>query len=227
MSPCVLSYYGSSGTAVDPECHSGATAVQSNRRSQHDEDRVSLTLDQEWFATGAVAGSALRAGIRNENAGRDIGRDWHQILNAALSFNWNEQPYRQQYDFQFPQHGLQWYVEEMTFAACPEWRRQAVPDRRIAGGPVQHRSESGGRFGFRRAPVWRRDARDGSLGSGPPWPPIELECDQQLSAQRAGPQRRPARARDCLERRSRAAIRGGRLALSATWYNSDLQNRIL
>ncbi len=226
MSPCVLSYYGSSGLPDDPECHSGATAVQSNRRSQHDEDRVSLTLNQEWFAT--VAGSALRAGIWNENAGRDIGRDWHQILDATLSFNWNEQPYRQQYDLQFRQHVLQWYVEEMTLAARPEWRRQTVPDRPVAGGSVQQRSEPESRFGFRRAPVGRRDARDGGRGSGPvPWPPLELRGDHQLAAQRAGPHRRPARARDCLEHRCRAAVRGGRLALGTTWYNSDFQNRIL
>ena len=87
----IFNYYGSGGPAVDPTCHSGATAVQSYRHSHYGKDRVGVTLDEEWFATLGAAGSTLRAGLWYENTRRDLGRDWHQILDPTLSFNWNEQ----------------------------------------------------------------------------------------------------------------------------------------
>ena len=112
----IFNYYGSGGPAVDPACHPGAAAVQSYRHSHYGKDRVGVTLDEEWFAAVGAAGSALRAGIWYENARRDLGRDWHRILDPTLSFNWHEQPYWQQYDWQFPQHVFKWYVEETIFA---------------------------------------------------------------------------------------------------------------
>ena len=55
-----------------------------------------MTLDEEWFATIGAVGSTLRAGIWYEDSRRDLGRDWHRILDPTLTFNWDERPYWQQ-----------------------------------------------------------------------------------------------------------------------------------
>ena len=107
----IFNYYGSGGPAVDPACHPGATAVQSYRHSHYGKDRVGLTLDEEWFASLGAAGSTLRAGIWYEDSRRDLGRDWHRILDPIVSFQWNEQAYWHQYEWDFPQHVFKWYVE--------------------------------------------------------------------------------------------------------------------
>ena len=111
-----FNYYGSGGPGVDPACHPGATAVQSYRHSHYGKDRVGVTLDEEWFTTVGAAGSTLRAGLWYEDSRRDLGRDWHQILDPTLNFNWNEQAYWHQYEWDFPQHVGKWYVEETLYA---------------------------------------------------------------------------------------------------------------
>ena len=112
----IFNYYGSGGPGVDPACHPGATAVQSYRHSHYGKDRVGVTLDEEWFTTIGDAGSTLRAGIWYEDSRRDLGRDWHQMLDPTLNFNWNEQAYWHQYEWDFPQHIFKWYVEETLYA---------------------------------------------------------------------------------------------------------------
>ena len=113
----IFNYYGSGGPEVDPACHPDATAVQSYRHSHYGKDRVGVTLDEEWFTTVGAAGSTLRAGIWYENSRRDLGRDWHQMLDPRLSFKWNEQAYWHQYEWDFPQRVFKWYVEETLYAA--------------------------------------------------------------------------------------------------------------
>ena len=112
----IFNYYGSGGAAVDPACHPDATAVQSYRHSHYGKDRFGVTLDEEWFATLGAAGSTLRAGIWYEDSRRDLGRDWHRILDPSIGFNWDERPYWQQYEWEFPQQVFKWYLEETIFA---------------------------------------------------------------------------------------------------------------
>ena len=69
----IFNYYGAGGPAVDPACHSDATAVQSYRHSHYGKDRFGVTLDEEWFATIGAVGSTLRAGIWYEDSRRDWG----------------------------------------------------------------------------------------------------------------------------------------------------------
>ncbi len=114
----IFNYYGSGGAEVDPACHPGATAVQSYRHSHYGKDRIGLTLDEEWFADVGAAVSKLRTGLWYERSRRDLGRDWHQILDPTVSFAWNQQAYWHQYEWDFPQHVFRWYVEE-TFYAGP------------------------------------------------------------------------------------------------------------
>ena len=112
----IFNYYGAGGPEVDPACHPDATAVQSYRHSHYGKDRVGLTLDEEWLSTVGGAASTLRAGIWYEGSRRDLGRDWHQMLDPELSFKWKEQAYWHQYEWDFPQGVLKWYVEETVYA---------------------------------------------------------------------------------------------------------------
>ena len=78
---------------------------------------------------------------------------------------------------------------DLRRAVRPERRDQAVHGRRVARGPVQRRSEPGGRFGFGPALLRGCDIRD--AGRGPR--PVrglrrELQGDQQSAARGAGAQ---------------------------------------
>ncbi len=114
----IFNYYGSGGPEVDPACHTDATAVQSFRHSHYGKDRIGVTLDEEWFADVGAATSTLRAGIWYEKSRRDLGRDWHRILDPTLNLRWDERPYWHQYEWDFPQNVFRWYVEE-TLDAGP------------------------------------------------------------------------------------------------------------
>ena len=111
----LFNYYGSGGPEVDPACHPGATAVQSYRHSHYAKDRVGITLDEEWLTTIGNAGSKLRAGIWYEDSNRGLGRDWHQILDPVINFQWNAKPYWHQYEWEFPQSIMMLYAEETLF----------------------------------------------------------------------------------------------------------------
>ena len=112
----IFNYYGSGGPEVDPACHPGATAVQSYRHSHYGKNRLGVTIDGEWSALfGGGRGSVLRAGIWYENSRRDLGRDWHRILDPAINFKWDEQAYWHQYEWDFPQDIFKWYVEETLY----------------------------------------------------------------------------------------------------------------
>ena len=112
----IFNYYGSGGSHVDPACHPGATAVQSFRHSHYGKERFGLTLDEEWFTAIGAAGNTLRAGLWYEGSRRFLGRDWHRILDPSLDYHWDDNPYWQQYDWDFPQTVLKWYVEDTVYA---------------------------------------------------------------------------------------------------------------
>ncbi|MXX76183.1 MAG: TonB-dependent receptor [Holophagales bacterium] len=112
----LFNYYGPGGPEVDPACHPGATAVQSYRHSHYGKDRVGVTLDQEWLTTIGSTGSKLRAGIWYEDSKRDLGRDWHQILDPVINFQWHATPYWHQYQWEFPQSVMMLYAEETLYA---------------------------------------------------------------------------------------------------------------
>lgn len=111
----IYNYYGASGPEVDPACHPGATAVQSFRHSHYGKDRIGITVDQEWVTLIGSAGSTLRSGIWYERSKRLLGRDWHRILDPSLNFQFDERAYWHQYDWEFPQSVFRWYVEETVY----------------------------------------------------------------------------------------------------------------
>ena len=207
----IFNYYGSGGPAVDPACHPGATAVQSYRHSHYGKDRFGVTLDEEWFTTIGAAGSTLRAGIWYEDSRRDLGREWHQMLDPTLNFNWHEQPYWQQYEWDFPQRVFKLYVEETIFAG--PFALSGGVKQFLVGlsreGHVQRRPGSRGRLRLEPAVLRRRHVRDAGRGARPVRGLFrELQGAQRPAPRGAGTEPGPARARNRLERRRRPAVLG-------------------
>ena len=109
--------YGGAGPEFDPACYpAGAVPVQSYRHSHYGKERVGLTLDGDWFGELAGGGNRLRAGLWAEDGRRDLGRDWHSVVDARVSHHFDDTPYWRQYDWEFPQSVIKWYVEDTLFA---------------------------------------------------------------------------------------------------------------
>ena len=208
----IFNFYGSGGPAVDPACHPGATAVQSYRHSHYGKDRLGVTLDEEWLATIGTAGSVLRAGIWYERSRRDLGRDWHRILDPTLNFEWHREAYWHQYEWNFPQDVMKWYLEETLY----------VGPFALTGGAKQFLVGVSREDQFAVSPTLKVDSDSDLLLSGgvtyetPPRGPRpvrrlrrELQGDQQHAARGSGPQPGSPRARDRLEHRCRHAVRRG------------------
>ena len=225
----IFNYYGSGGPQVDPACHPGATAVQSYRHSHYGKDRIGVTLDEEWFTTVGAAGSTLRAGIWYEDSRRDLGRDWHQILDPTLSFKWNEQAYWHQYEWDLPQHVFKWYMEETIYAgpfALSGGLKQFLVgvsrddlfdvDRELAVDSDSKLLISGGVT--YETPVEGLDLFAGYAENFKAISSTLLEV--------------PGRSLDALKPETASNIdvglqySGERVALSATWYTIDFENRI-
>ncbi|MDE2741018.1 MAG: TonB-dependent receptor [Gemmatimonadota bacterium] len=225
----IFNYYGSGGPEVDPACHPDATAVQSYRHSHYGKDRVGVTLDEEWFTTIGTAGSTLRAGIWYEDSRRHLGRDWHQMLDPTLSFDWNEQAYWHQYEWDFPQHIFKWYAEETIF----------VGPLSLSGGVKQFLVGVSREDQFNVDPDLEVDSDSDLLFSGgityeTPVEGLDLFAgySENFRAISATLLEVPGRSLDLLEPETAANIdvglqyAGERLALSATWYTIDFENRI-
>ncbi len=225
----IFNYYGSGGPAVDPACHPGATAVQSYRHSHYGKDRVGVTLDEEWFTTVGAAGSRLRAGIWYEDSRRDLGRDWHQILDPTLNFNWNEQAYWYQYEWDFPQRVFKWYVEETLYAG----------PFALSGGVKQFLVgvSRDDRFGVDPELAVDSDSKllvSGGVTYETPVEGLNLFAgySENFKAISANLLEVPGRSLDLLEPETASNIdvglqySGDRVALGATWYTIDFENRI-
>ena len=224
-----FNYYGSGGPAVDPACHPDATAVQSYRHSHYGKDRVGVTLDEEWFTLVGAAGSTLRAGLWYEDSRRDLGRDWHQMLDPTLSFKWNEQTYWHQYEWDFPQHVFKWYVEETLYAGPVA----------LSGGVKQFLVGVSRDDLFGVDPDLVVDSNSSLLLSGgityeTPVEGLDLFAGyaENFKAISSSLLEVPGRSLDLLEPETASNIdvglqyAGDRVALSATWYVIDFQNRI-
>ena len=225
----IFNYYGSGGPAVDPACHPGATAVQSYRHSHYGKDRLGVTLDEEWFTPIGAAGSTLRAGIWYEDSQRDLGRDWHQMLDPMLSFQWDEQAYWQQYEWDFPQRVFKWYVEETIYAG----------PFALSGGVKQFLIGVSREDLFNVDPDLEVDSDSNLLFSGgvtyeTPVAGLDLFAgySENFKAISATLLEVPGRSLDLLEPETASNIdvglqySGERLALGATWYTIDFENRI-
>ena len=225
----LFNYYGAGGPEVDPACHPGATAVQSFRHSHYGKDRLGFTLDETWTGAIGAAGNALRAGLWFENSTRILGRDWHRILDPRINITSDEAPYWQQYDWDFPQQIFKWYVEDTIYAG----------PLAISGGVKQFLVDVSRRDLFGVDPGLAVDSDSDLLFSGgvtleTPVEGFELFAgyaqnfkslaDRLLEA--------PGRSLAALEPETAANVdvgmrySGDRVALGATWYHIDFNNRI-
>ena len=225
----IFNYYGSGSPEVDPACHPDATAVQSYRHSHYGKDRFGVTLDEEWFTTVAAAGSKLRAGIWYEDSRRDLGRDWHQMLDPTLNFNWNEQAYWHQYEWDFPQHIFKWYVEETLYAG----------PFALSGGIKQFLVGVSREDLFNVDPELAVDSDSSLLLSGgvtyeTPVEGLDLFAGyaENFKAISSSLLEVPGRSLNLLEPETASNVdvglqySGDRVALGATWYTIDFENRI-
>ncbi len=225
----IFNYYGAGGPAVDPACHPGATAVQSYRHSHYGKDRFGVTLDEEWLATMGPAGSALRAGIWYEDSRRDLGRDWHRMLDPMLSFKWDEQAYWHQYEWEFPQHVFKWYVEETLY----------VGPFALTGGVKQYRIGVSRDDQFLANPSRSVDSDSDLLFSGgvtyeTPVEGLDLFAGYAENFRAIGSTllEVPGRSLDLLEPETASNLDvglqygGDRVAFSVTRYSIDFTNRI-
>ena len=225
----IYNYYGSGGPEVDPGCHPGATAVQSYRHSHYGKDRLGLTLDGEWSAFIGGASSALRAGIWYEGSRRDLGRDWHRMLDPELSFKWDERPYWHQYEWDFPQHVFKLYLEETVYAG----------PLAVSAGVKQFRIGVSREDKFKVDPDLTVDSDSDLLFSGgvtyeTPVEGLDLFAGyaENFKAISSTLLEVPGRTLDLLEPETASNIdvglqyAGERVALSAALYSIDFQNRI-
>ena len=225
----IFNYYGAGGPEVDPACHPGATAVQSYRHSHYGKDRVGVTLDGEWSVPIGRGGSALRGGIWYENSRRDLGRDWHRMLDPKLSFKWDEQAYWHQYEWDFPQDVFKWYLEETLY----------VGSLALTGGIKQFLVDVSREDQFHLNPALGIDTDSDLLFSGgvtyeTPVEGLNLFAGyaENFKAISSTLLEVPGRSLDRLKPETASNIDVGlqyareRVALSATWYTIDFENRV-
>ena len=222
--------YGGAGPEYDPACHpAGAVPVQSYRHSHYGKRRLGLTADQEWFHPVGEGGNRLRAGVWYEAGRRDLGRDWHKIIDARVGPRFDERPYWRQYDWAFPQDLFKWYVED-SFYAGPF---------AFSGGVKQFVIDVSRSDRFGATPGLAIDSGSAPLVSGgvtytAPVEGLELFAGyaQNFKALTDRLLEAPGRSLDGLEPETADNVdvgvryTGERASVMATWYRIDFRNRI-
>ncbi len=225
----IFNYYGAGGPEVDPACHPGASAVQSFRHSHYGKDRLGFTLDEEWTGAVGAAGNTLRAGLWFEDSTRILGRDWHRILDPRVNIAFDEKPYWQQYDWDFPQQVFKWYVEDTIYAG----------PLAVSGGVKQFLVNVSRRDLFGIDPGLGVDSDSDLLFSGgvtleTPVDGLELFAGYAENFKSLADRllEVPGRSLAALEPETATNVdvgmrySGENVALGATWYDIDFDNRI-
>ncbi len=222
--------YGGAGPEFDPACYPAeAIPVQSYRHSHYGKERVGLTLDGDWFGELAMGGNRLRAGLWAEDGRRDLGRDWHKIMDARVSQRYDDTPYWRQYDWEFPQSTIKWYVEDTLFAG----------PLAINAGVRQYLVEVGRRDHFGETAELSVSSDSDLLLSGgftytAPISGLELFAGYAQNFKSLSDRllEVPGRSLEGLEPETADNLdfglryTGDRLAATATYYRIDFQNRI-
>ncbi len=222
--------YGGTGPEFDPACYPAeAIPVQSYRHSHYGKERVGLTLDGDWFGELAMGGNRLRAGLWAEDGRRDLGRDWHKIMDARVSQRYDDTPYWRQYDWEFPQSTIKWYVEDTLFAG----------PLAINAGVRQYLVEVGRRDHFGETAELSVSSDSDLLLSGgftytAPLSGLELFAGYAQNFKSLSDRllEVPGRSLEGLEPETADNLdfglryTGDRLAATATYYRIDFQNRI-
>ena len=90
---------------------SSAIAVQSYRHTHYKKDRTGLTLDFTLVNDIAGYDNELRGGLWYEDTTRDEYRDWHKVTDASVGSGFDAAPYYIQYSYSFPQETSKWYLQ--------------------------------------------------------------------------------------------------------------------
>ena len=222
--------YGGGGPEYDPACHpANAVPLQSWRHSHYGKERAGIMLDAEWSRPVGEGTNRLRAGLWYEDGRRDLGRDWHRILDARAGPRHDAIPYWHQYEWDFPQSLVKWHVEN-TFRSGG-WT--------VSAGAKQYLVEVGREDVFGLEPNRQISSDSDVLFSGgviyvPPIDGLELFAgyaenfkslsDRLLEVPRrdlAGLNPETAKNLDIGIRYS-----GGRVSFTGAYYDIDFNNRV-
>ena len=225
--------YGGGGPEYDPGCYpANAVPVQTLRMAHYGKERFGFSLDHEWLtaigSSGRV-GNTLRAGVWHEDARRRLGRDWHKVIDARVGVQWDHAPYWRQYDWDFPKQVFKWYVEDTV----------DVGDFALTAGVKQFLVdlERSDRFGVTDAFALDSDSEvlfSGGVTWDAPVDGMELFAGYSENFRAFSPRvlEVPGRSLDELEPESASNVdfgvrySGERLAMTATWYDIDFDNRV-
>ena len=119
----ITSPYGGAGPQFDPDCYgAGAIPVSSHRHTNYNKDRYGINADFIWDTTIADMPNTVRGGFWYEDYSREEYRSWHQLVDAATSDRWQDNPYWIQYSREFPVDTLMAYVENELDAGFAKFR---------------------------------------------------------------------------------------------------------
>lgn len=105
--------YGGAGPEYDPTCYAdGAIGAQSYRHTHYQKERYGFTADGAWDASFGNVDNRLRGGIWYEDGKREEYRDWHQIADTRVGYEYEDTAYWLQYDRQYPQSTFKWFIED-------------------------------------------------------------------------------------------------------------------
>jgi iron complex outermembrane receptor protein len=223
--------YGGAGPEYDPACHApGAVAVQSYRTTNYKKERVGFTLDGEWTADLAGMDNSLRGGLWYEDQTRDETRTWQKINDTRVGMDFDSAAYWTQYDRSYPQEVLKWYLQDTISLASVSFTagvKQFLVD-------VERKDNFGD-----SANVSVNSDSDLLLSTGVVWetPVAGLEAfagyAENFKAIGDGILERPNSDLSALEPETSENVevglryRGDRLFLSAAYYDTTFNNRII
>lgn len=222
--------YGGAGPEYDPACHPpDAIPVQSFRHSHYGKLRTGLVLDGEWGAEVAGMRNRLRAGLWVEDGRRDLGRDWHRILDTREGVDYEAAPYWHQYEWEFPQSIAKLHLEDTLTRGAVE----------VSFGVSKHFVEVGRKDAFGEAESLTVSSDSDLLVStgviyDTPLAGLQLFAGRSQNFKSLSDRLFEVPGRDLSQLSPETAdntdlgarYTGERLALTATWYDIDFRNRI-
>ena len=105
--------YGGAGPEYDPACYvQGAIGAQSYRHTHYRKERLGGTADFDWTATFGQIENSLVGGLWYEDTTRKKWRDWHQIVDTRVGFEFEYPPYWVQYSREYPQSTFKWWLQD-------------------------------------------------------------------------------------------------------------------
>lgn len=86
----------------------GAKLVSSYRHTHYDKTRLGTTANLSW----ELGDHRLRSGVWLESQERNQTRDWHDVIDPRVSYQFNEQPYWVQFDDDYKHDVTKFYLQD-------------------------------------------------------------------------------------------------------------------